>query len=154
VSYHKFITLINISIFSFSLIGHTPPLEILNTFKKIIFNLGNPELRRNKTRPYICFTAGDESVKILKLAGTLTTEDDLEQTVSKIINGSRKNVPNFAELKVDFPDSGLISCQCSGSGVRYSLFIGLRILTTKTQRNFIISSIFYLNSMIVYRYGI
>jgi hypothetical protein len=36
------------------------------------------------------------------LAGTLTTEDDLEQTVSKIINGTRKNVPNFAELKVGY----------------------------------------------------
>ena len=42
----------------------------------------------------------EESVKILKLAGTIHTEENLEETVSKIINGGRKNVPNFAELKV------------------------------------------------------
>lgn len=42
----------------------------------------------------------DGTVKMLKLAGTVEQgdEDKLNQTLSRIIN--KKNVPNFAELKV------------------------------------------------------
>ena len=43
----------------------------------------------------------DGTVKMLKLAGTVEQGDEekLNQTLSRIIN--KKNVPNFAELKVE-----------------------------------------------------
>lgn len=50
-------------------------------------------------------SAADASIKILKLAGTITTDDEasLEESVSKILNGGRKHAPNFAALKVRSP---------------------------------------------------
>jgi hypothetical protein len=61
------------------------------------------------------------------LAGTLTTEDDLEQTVSKIINGSRKNAPNFAELKVSYPFLPVFRIRYTRSNSSASEYGSLRV---------------------------